>query len=197
MDPDYLVTVIEPKYGENPIVHEKLYAAYRFASYPSEDEKREEREYDGPAWTWVADGPISVINKGKTIHNMNSGNRSAIGSKPMSAISPKIWSIKVDKLESGGKMRIIILLMLEGWVGLGVAPENARTLSFSGSEQMWMYSANSYAWPAQRMEGFAYTVGDIITISLDVTGKLRFKKNGQDTGKTLTGFPDLNKVSNQ
>ncbi len=58
-----------------------------------------------------------------------------------------------------------------------------------------MCSANSYAWPAQRMEGFTFAPSDIITISLNSSGELQFKKNGQSTGKVLSGFGDLRQVT--
>jgi len=176
----YLVEFVEPKYGHIPFVHDKLYDTFKKYAQSKSIELEDDREYDGPSWSWVADTPVEVSSRGRSVFNNNSGNRSAIGTKTLSAIAPRAWSVKVDKLDPGG------------WVGLGVAPSNARTLSFSGSEQMWMFSANSYSWPAQRMEGFAFAQGDIITIHYDGVGKLTYRKNGQDTGKFLNGFDAKN-----
>jgi hypothetical protein len=74
-----------------------------------------------------------------------------------------------------------------GWVGIGVGPKTCISQSFTGSERMWMCSANSYMWPAQRMEGFPFGPGDTISVNLEGQ-KLHFKKNGSSTGKFLEGF---------
>jgi hypothetical protein len=73
--------------------------------------------------TWVGNSPLVISEGGMKVSNPQGGNRSAIGSKALSEISPKKWSIRIDRMGS--------------WCGLGVAPENAKTISFTGKEQMW------------------------------------------------------------
>jgi hypothetical protein len=83
--------------------------------------------------------------------------------------------LKIDSLEPGG------------WVGIGLGAKESQTLSFTGSEQMFMFSANSYKWPLQQMVGFAFIQGDVITV--EVSGKdLVYYKNGVNTGKALNGW---------
>lgn len=83
--------------------------------------------------------------------------------------------MKIDLLESGG------------WIGIGLGAKESQNLSFTGSEQMFMYSANSYKWPAQQMVGFAFAQGDVITVEVS-KNELVYYKNGTNTGKTMTGW---------
>jgi hypothetical protein len=141
---------------------------------------------DQSAWYWTCEGQIELSNRNKTAYltdiyqlltysnNDKSGNRSAIGNLPLSSIAPRQWSIKIDNMKPGG------------WVGIGVGPKTCISQSFTGSERMWMCSANSDTWP-QRMQGFDFGPGDTISVNLE-DQKLHFKKNGSSTGKFLEGF---------
>jgi hypothetical protein len=183
MPAEYLVEHVDsnPVLMQFPSVHEQLYKAFRSKAYQPEKslDQLPSREYDGPNWTWNATVPLTVSNRGKTVASNLAQNRSALGTKKLNKLPVKKWSVKVDKLENGG------------WCGIGLAGDNAKNLSFTGSESMWMCSANSYVWPAQQMNGFGFAEGDVITVHLQ-DNKLHYSKNGKPTGISVTGFDEKN-----
>ena len=176
---DYLLN-LELEFGTIPIIHNKIHEGYKrlLMGDTGAQVNNSRREYEGVSWYWSkSNSQHQFSNKNRTISCVSNigNNTTIIGNKPLKNISNKIWSIRIDRLDPGG------------WIGIGVGPQISETQTFTGSESMWMASANNYLWPGATPTGFTFTVGDIITVQIK-NSNMVFYKNGKNTEKTVTGF---------